>query len=87
MITKEEKSEIVKRYAANPKDTGGTVVQIAMLSNRINSINGHLKSEKYDHSSRRGLLKLVGRRRALLSYLERNDRAASKKLRSDLDLN
>ncbi|MBI4668669.1 MAG: 30S ribosomal protein S15 [Elusimicrobia bacterium] len=86
MITKDEKKEIIKRYAANPQDTGNTVVQAALLSKKIETIAAHLKSHKSDHSSRRGLLKLVGQRRALLGYLGRNDPPAAKKLRSDLDL-
>ena len=86
MLTKNEKAEIVGRYASNPKDTGNTVVQVVFLSKRITSILAHLKGHREDRSSERGLLKLVGQRRSFLRYLERQDRVAAKKLRSDLDL-
>lgn len=86
MITKEEKAEIIKRYASTPKDTGQTAVQIAIISKRMEGIGVHLKSHKYDHSSRRGLVKLVSQRRSLLGYFEKRDSSAAKKLRADLDL-
>ena len=86
MLTKEEKAQIVGRYASNPKDTGASVVQVALLSKRIETIATHLKSHKDDHASGRGLLMLVSQRRSLLKYLGRWDRAAAKKLRSDIDL-
>ena len=86
MLTKEEKTQIMGRYASHPKNTGATVVQVALLSKRIETIAAHLKSHKYDHSSGRGLLKLVSQRRSLFKYLGSRDSAAAKKLRSDLDL-
>ncbi|MBI4369110.1 MAG: 30S ribosomal protein S15 [Elusimicrobia bacterium] len=86
MLTQSEKAEVIKRYASNPKDTGAAVVQIALLSKRIENIAPHLKANKKDYSSGRGLLKLVGQRRSLIRYLKRTDPVAAKKLLTDLDL-
>ena len=72
-MTKELKNEIVKKYAIKEGDTGSPEVQIALLTARINELNEHLKVHKKDHHSRRGLLKMVGRRRNLLGYLKKND--------------
>ncbi|MFW5813951.1 MAG: 30S ribosomal protein S15 [Spirochaetota bacterium] len=72
-LTKERKSEIVGQYGANPKDTGRTEVQIALLTERITELTEHFKTHKKDHNSRRGLLKLVGQRRRLLDYLAKKD--------------
>lgn len=72
-LTKERKSEIVSQFGANPKDTGRTEVQIALLTQRITELTEHFKTHKKDHNSRRGLLKLVGQRRRLLDYLARSD--------------
>ena len=69
MLTAEQKKEIMTAYAVHPGDTGSPEVQIAMLSKRIALLTEHLKSHKKDHHSRRGLLKMVGRRRNLLAYL------------------
>lgn len=73
MLTKEEKQEIMNDYALHEGDTGSPEVQTAILTNRINSINEHLKAHKKDNHSRRGLLKMVGQRRNLLRYLRNND--------------
>lgn len=73
MISKERKAEIVKAYGKNEQDTGSTEVQVALLTERINELTEHLKVNKKDHHSRRGLLKMVGKRRALLEYLKKND--------------
>ena len=73
MISKEKKSEIIAAYGRKPGDTGSPEVQIAILSERINELTEHLKINKKDHHSRRGLLKMVGKRRALLEYLKKND--------------
>lgn len=73
MISKEKKSEIIAAYSRKPGDTGSPEVQIAILSERINELTEHLKVNKKDHHSRRGLLKMVGKRRALLEYLKKND--------------
>ncbi|MDD7511548.1 MAG: 30S ribosomal protein S15 [Peptostreptococcaceae bacterium] len=70
MITKEMKEAIVKDYARTEGDTGSPEVQVAILTARINDLNEHLKIHKKDHHSRRGLLKMVGKRRNLLNYLK-----------------
>jgi small subunit ribosomal protein S15 len=73
-ITAEEKQQIVSDYKTHEKDTGSPEVQIAILTKRINELTEHLKTHKKDHSSRRGLLKMVGKRNSLLKYLTREDR-------------
>ena len=73
MITKEEKSKIIAEYAIHEGDTGSPEVQIAVLTSRINTLTEHLKTNKKDHHSRRGLLKMVGHRRNLLGYLQKVD--------------
>ena len=73
MLTAEQKKEIMTAYAVHPGDTGSPEVQIAMLSKRIALLTEHLKSHKKYHHSRRGLLKMVGRRRNLLAYLQKKD--------------
>lgn len=73
MITKENKETIVKEYATKEGDTGSPEVQVAILTARINDLNEHLKIHKKDHHSRRGLLKMVGKRRNLLNYLKEVD--------------
>ena len=72
-MTKERKSEILKSYARADKDTGSVEVQVALLTERINELTEHLKVHKKDNHSRRGLLKMVGKRRNLLNYLEKID--------------
>jgi small subunit ribosomal protein S15 len=73
-ITAEEKTQIVSDFKTHEKDTGSPEVQIAILTKRINELTEHLKTHKKDHSSRRGLLKMVGKRNSLLKYLTREDR-------------
>ena len=73
MITKEKKQEIIEAYKTHEGDTGSPEVQIAVLTYRINTLNEHLKANHNDHHSRRGLLKMVGHRRNLLAYLQKND--------------
>ncbi len=73
MITKEEKTAIIKEYAVHEGDTGSPEVQIAILTHRINVLTEHLKVNKKDHHSRRGMLKMVGHRRNLLNYLQKID--------------
>ena len=73
MITKEEKQAIIEKYAIHEGDTGSPEVQIAILTHRIVTLNEHLKKNKQDHHSRRGLLKMVGHRRNLLAYLQKKD--------------
>ncbi len=72
-ITKEEKQQIIEQYAIHEGDTGSPEVQIALLTARINQLTEHLKTNKKDHHSRRGLLKMVGHRRNLLGYLQKID--------------
>ncbi|MBD3391936.1 MAG: 30S ribosomal protein S15 [Chitinivibrionales bacterium] len=83
-LTKERKAQIVKKFGENTHDTGNTKVQIALLTERINGLNEHLKKNEKDHHTRYGLLKLVGQRRALLDYLMKTEietyRALIKKL-------
>ena len=68
-----EKQEIIRKYAQHEGDTGSPEVQIALLTERINHLNEHLKMHKQDNHSRRGLLKMVGKRRGLLDYLKAKD--------------
>ena len=72
-MTPEEKQAIIAKYATHEGDTGSPEVQIAILTYRINNLTEHLKVNKKDHHSRRGLLKMVGHRRNLLGYLQKND--------------
>lgn len=72
-MDKEKKQEIMKSYAINEKDTGSSDVQVAVLTERINQLSGHLKEHSHDQHTRRSLLKLIGRRRRLLAYLSRED--------------
>ena len=70
-LSAERKGEIIKKYAKSKKDNGSTNVQVALLSKRIAGLTEHLKENKKDQSTRRGLLKLVGKRKSLLSYLKK----------------
>ena len=72
-MTAERKQEIINTYKRDEKDTGSSEVQIALLTERINELTEHLKIHKKDNHSRRGLLKMVGKRRSLLNYLSRKD--------------
>ncbi len=72
-LNKDSKSEIIKEFAKHEKDTGSSEVQVAILTKRIVQLTDHLREHKHDESSRRGLLKLVGRRRRLLAYIRRKD--------------
>ena len=72
-MEKEIKQQIIEKYKTHEGDTGSPEVQIAVLTYRINSLNEHLKANKKDHHSRRGLLKMFGHRRSLLNYLAKND--------------
>lgn len=73
MITKETKSEIVSQYGGNTINTGDVAVQVALLTARINDLQGHFKQHPKDHASRRGLMKMVGQRRRLLRYIKNRD--------------
>ncbi len=72
-LTNEKKEELIKGFQIHENDTGSPEVQIAILTERINYLNEHLKANKKDHHSRRGLLKMVGQRRSLLDYLKKKD--------------
>jgi len=73
MISKEKKDAVIKEYATKPGDTGSPEVQVAVLTARIKELTEHLKQHPKDHHSRRGMLKMVGQRRGLLSYLKKTD--------------
>ena len=83
-LTKEKKTSIIQKYQLDKNDTGSIEVQVALLTERINDLNEHLKVHKHDFHSNRGLLKMVGQRKSLLNYLAKNDvqryRALVKKL-------
>ena len=85
-MTKERKQEIIETYKRDEKDTGSPEVQIALLTERINELTEHLKVHKKDNHSRRGLLKMVGKRRNLLNYLAKKDEEAYKDLVKKLGL-
>ena len=85
-MTKERKQEIINTYKREEKDTGSPEVQIALLTERINELTEHLKVHVKDNHSRRGLLKMVGKRRNLLNYLAKKDEAAYKDLVKKLGL-
>ena len=85
-LLQEKKSEIIDAHKINESDTGSTAVQIAMLTQRIQDLTGHFEVHKKDHHSRRGLLKLVGRRRRLLRYLQRKNLEAYRALISKLGI-
>ena len=76
-ITTERKREIAAKFGSGEQDTGNTKVQVALLTERINHLTGHLREQTKDHHSRRGLLMLVGRRRRFLDYLQRKDSRAT----------
>ncbi|MCA8913899.1 MAG: 30S ribosomal protein S15 [Planctomycetes bacterium] len=73
MITKERRVALAKEFGSNEKDTGSVEVQVALLTEEINNLTVHLKIHKKDHNSRRGLLRMVGKRNGLLKYLGNND--------------
>jgi small subunit ribosomal protein S15 len=85
-LTKEEKQDLIGKHGRNASDTGSTEVQVAMLTRRINQLTEHLRLHPKDHYSRRGLLKLVGRRRRFLNYLQRKDLEGYRALIKELGL-
>ena len=85
-ITKDRKTEIIDQYRVKPSDTGSPEVQIALLTARINELTEHLRTHPKDHYSRRGLLKLVGRRRRFLDYLQKRDLEGYRALIKELGL-
>jgi small subunit ribosomal protein S15 len=85
-VTDERKRELVERFGSAPGDTGRTEVQVALLTERIAALTEHLREHRKDHHSRRGLLMLVGKRRRLLSYLQRSDLERYRSLVRELGL-
>jgi small subunit ribosomal protein S15 len=85
-LTKEVKQELIDKHGKNGQDTGSTDVQVAMLTTRINDLTEHLRTHPKDHYSRRGLLKLVGRRRRFLTYLQKTDLEGYRALIKELGL-
>jgi small subunit ribosomal protein S15 len=85
-ITKEQKAEIIKKYGKDPKDTGTPEVQIALLTARINDLGPHFEKFSKDHHSRVGLLKMVGKRRRLLDYLQEKNIERYRKIIADLQI-
>ena len=81
-----KKSEVTKQFQLHPKDTGSADVQVALLTSRINELTQHLQTHVKDHSSRRGLLKMVGQRRRLLDYLSHTDTKRYQELIKKLNL-
>ena len=86
MLDKKEKQEIIDKFKLHENDTGSVEVQIAILTEKIKKLSDHLKEHKKDHSSRRGLLKMVGRRRKLLNYLKEKDYEKYLQLLENLNL-
>lgn len=85
-MTKERKLELIEKYKTHDGDTGSPEVQVALLTERINHLNEHLKEHTHDHHSRRGLLKMVGQRRGLLNYLSKKDIVRYRTLIAELGL-
>ena len=85
-LTKDETLEVVKKFGKDEKDTGSTAVQIALLTKRIEALQGHFKTHKKDNHSRTGLLQIVSDRKKLLTYLKKSDLQAYTKLVKDLKL-
>lgn len=81
-----DKDAVIRKYQLHPEDRGSAPVQIALLTTRINELTGHFRKHSKDHHSRRGLLKMVGRRRRLLEYLKRQDLERYRSLIEDLGL-
>ena len=85
-LTKERKNEIIKKYARDEKDTGSPEVQIAILTEEIKALTEHLKNNKQDKHSKRGLLMLIGKRNGLLKYLEAKDINRYRELKKSLGI-
>jgi small subunit ribosomal protein S15 len=85
-LEKEEKKELMEEFSRHKDDTGSPEVQVAILTTRINTLTDHLRTHKHDESSRRGLLKMVGRRRRLLAYIRRKDYERYKALTDRLQI-
>ena len=85
-LVKEDKKKVIEKFKTHENDTGSSEVQIAILTKKINRLNEHLKVNKKDHHSRRGLVIMVGKRKRLLGYLKNNDIARYKKMIEELGL-
>ena len=85
-LTQEKKQELISQYQVHETDTGSADLQVAMLTERINQLTQHLKANKKDHSSRRGLLKMIGRRKRLLAYIQNEDLSRYQSLISRLGI-
>ena len=85
-LAKDTKQAVIQRFGQDAQDTGSTHVQVALLTTRINELSEHLRAHKKDHHGRRGLLTMVGKRKRLLSYLEKTDFEAYKALIAELGL-
>jgi small subunit ribosomal protein S15 len=83
---KEDKKKVIEKFKTHENDTGSSEVQVAILTRKINRLNEHLKENKKDHHSRRGLVIMVGKRKRLLGYLKNNDIAKYKKIIEELGL-
>lgn len=86
MLTKESKQKIVKKFGVKADDTGSPQVQIALLTNQINQLTDHLREHKKDNHSRKGLLKMVGKRRRLINYLFKTNPKAANQVTKDLNI-
>ncbi len=85
-LVKEDKKKVINKFKIHDNDTGSSEVQIAILTEKINRLNEHLKLNKKDHHSRRGLVMMVGKRKRLLGYLKNNDIGRYKKVIEELGL-
>lgn len=85
-LVKEEKKKVIEKFKTHENDTGSSEVQVAILTKKINKLNEHLKANKKDHHSRRGLVIMVGKRKRLLEYLKNNDLNKYKKIIEELGL-
>jgi small subunit ribosomal protein S15 len=85
-LDKAKKAEIIAKYSRSENDTGSTEIQIALITERIKYLTEHLKTNKKDHSSRLGLLKLVGQRRRLMKYLRKTDFVRFNTIKSELGI-
>jgi len=85
-LTKEKKAELVSKFGTSANDTGSIEVQIAILTEEINTLTAHFKDHPQDHHSKRGMLKKIGQRRSLLNYLIKNDVTRYRKIVKDLGL-
>ena len=86
MITKEKKQQLISKFAKNSNDVGSSEIQIAILTERIKNLTEHLKNNKKDYSTKRGLIRLVNRRKKLISYLNTNQHDSYLKIKKSLNL-